>query len=340
MYPNTTNVTMGVDELVMSLVHAVHDYVPSQAQHIILVIVVPVAIACNLFVLYHLLMDRNLRKELHNHVIIAILFSSLEFNLIHAPFSINLFRTGSVWPRSIIACSIWRFTAYTGCNANDVLLAWAAIERHVLIYHSSTMKRPHYQLLFHYGPLAFLVIYLIAFNAACFLTPACFTNYKFDVVFCDASCLNSVTFMATWYLMVNQLVAATVAIVFSLALWIRVIYQRKRMKGTIEWSRLNKLTTQVLVITGLFIALEMPYAITCTLSYSKYFNDSIIFGYGNSISLFLCYIMPIIMPFACFLGLHKELWPRLCRPIDRFLKRDEKADTAFVTIQQSNTLKQ
>ncbi|CAF4079094.1 unnamed protein product [Adineta steineri] len=336
---NTTNTTTDVDQLIMSLVHAVHDYVPSQAQYIILLIIMPLAVACNLFILYHLLTDKNLRKELHNHVIIAILFSSLQFNLIHAPFSINLFRTGSVWPRSIIACSIWRFTAYTGCNANDVFLAWAAIERHILIYHSNLMKQPRYQILFHYVPLALLLVYLIGFNAACFLTPTCFTSYNFNVVFCDASCLNAVPFMATWYLMVNQLVAAIIAIVFSLALWLRVIYQRKRAKGTVEWRRLNKLTTQVLVITVLFIVLEMPYAITCTINYLKNMNESIIFGYGNSISLFLCYIMPIIMPFACLLGLHKELWPRLMKPINHLLKRNEKEKSSVVATEQLSITK-
>ena len=316
---NITNDTENANELIMSLLHAVHDYVPSQAQYIILLIIVPFAIACNLFVLFRLLTNEVLRKALHNHVIIAILFSSLQFNLIHVPFSINLFLTGSIWPRSIIACSVWRFTAYTGCNANDVLLAWAAIERHILIYHSNMMNQFHKRLIFHYGPLAFLIIYLLAFNAGCFLTPACFSNYDFAVVFCDASCLGSVMFMLTWYLIVNQLIAATLAIVFSLILWIRVVQRRKRMRGTVEWGRLNRLTSQVLVITILFIVLEMPYAITCTFAYTGYFTNSITFGYFNSISLFLCYIMPVIMPFACLLGLLQDLWPTRIKPMNSIL---------------------
>ncbi|UJR07908.1 hypothetical protein I4U23_012191 [Adineta vaga] len=320
----TTNTTMDTDDLIMSLIHAVHDYVPSQAQYIILLFIIPLAIACNIFVLYHLLVDKNLRKELHNHVIIVILFATLEFNLIHAPFSINLFRTGSVWPRSIIACSIWRFTAYLGCNANDVLLAWAAVERHILIYHSNMLRISRNRFLFHYLPIILLVIYLFGFNAACFLTPACFANYNFNVVFCDATCLNSVPFMASWYLMVNQLVAATLAIIFSLILWVRVIVKRKRSKGSIEWRRLHKLTMQVVVITILFIILEMPYAITCTLAYTGYFTGSIIFDYSNSISLFFCYIMPIIMPFACFLGLSNELLPRFLKPFNKFLNHNEQ----------------
>ena len=135
-----TNSTNDTNSLTESLSRTIHDYVPSQCQFIILIIIIPFALGCNIFVLYRLLTDKNLRKELYNHVIIAILFSSLEFNLIHVPFSINLFLTGSVWPRSIIACTIWRFTAYLGCNANDVLLAWAAVERHLLVYQSNMMR--------------------------------------------------------------------------------------------------------------------------------------------------------------------------------------------------------
>ena len=335
MNMNTTDGTGNMSDLILSLIHGVHDYVPSQSQYAILLIIAPFAIACNLFVLYHLLTDKTLRKELHNHVIIGILFSSLEFNLIHVPFSINLFRTGSIWPRSIIACSIWRFTAYAGCNANDVLLAWAAIERHILIYRSNMMKQRRNQILFHYGPLAFLVIYLVAFNAACFFTPACFSNYNFNVVFCDASCLGSVLFMLTWYLVVNQLFAATIAIVFSLLLWIRIIQQKRRMNGNVEWHRLNKLTTQVLVLTVLFVILEMPYAITCTLAYTGNYGGSTMFGLMNSISLFFCYVMPIIMPFACFLGLSSELWPRLMKPVNKLLGRENEKESTTAVISKT-----
>ena len=309
-----TNTTSNIDDLMQMLVHSVHDYVPSEAQFLILLLIVPFALICNIYLLYRLLTTRVLRRELHNHVIIALLFSSLEFNLIHVPFSINLFRTGFVWPRSIIACTLWRFTAYLGCNANDVLLAWAAIERHLLIYHSQMLKHRRNRYLFHYGPLTFLIIYLFIFNAGCFLTSTCFQQYDYSRVFCDSSCLNSVFFMSTWYLTVNQLFAASAAIIFSFILWIRVIRRRKRMRGTIEWNRLKKLTVQVLVITILFIFLEIPYAITCTFSYAGFFTNSITFAYINSISLFLCYIMPIVMPFACYLGLLQDLWPRRTTP--------------------------
>ena len=309
-----TNSTNDTNSLTESLSRTIHDYVPSQCQFIILIIIIPFALGCNIFVLYRLLTDKNLRKELYNHVIIAILFSSLEFNLIHVPYSINLFLTGSVWPRSIIACTIWRFTAYLGCNANDVLLAWAAVERHLLVYQSNMMRVSRNRWILHYIPLGFLVIYLFGFNASCFFTLACLTKYDFSVVFCDATCLNSVVVMSTWYLVVNQLFAAVLAIVFSLLLWIRIVQQRKRMRKNVEWRRFKKLTIQVLVITLLFVFLEMPYAITCTLAYTGYFTNSVLFDYFNSISLFLCYIMPILMPFACFFGLKQDLFPKHIAP--------------------------
>ena len=318
---------MNDSDLFLSLAHPRHNLVSNELQFTILICLAPVAIACNLFVLYHLLMDKDLRTQLHNHVIIAILFASLEFNLIHVPFSINLFRTGSVWPRSIVACSLWRFTAYTGCNANDVLLAWAAVERHILVYHSNALHSSRNRLLLHYLPLAILVAYLFGFNAACFFTPTCFSQYDFSAVFCDATCLGSVVFMSTWYLVINQLLAALIAIVFSVALWIRVIRQRALMKKSVEWRRFNKLTSQVLVLTVLFIVLELPYAITGTFDYFGVFRNSWKFDLLNAISLFLCYIMPIIMPFACFLGLFQELKKKCFNPV-RYLLKDNTVATA------------
>lgn len=313
--------------LVDFLAHPTHNLVPEKAQYAILLIITPLATLCNLFVLYHLLFDPVLRKQLHNHVIIAILFASLEFNLIHVPFSVNLFITGSVWPRSIIACSIWRFTAYLGCNANDVLLAWAAIERHILIYHSNALRQYRYRLLLHYIPLIAIVLYLFFFNAASFFTPACFSHYDYTAVFCDATCLGSVVFMSTWYLAVNQLFAALIAIVFSFALLFRVIQRRIYWKKPLDWHRLNKLTIQVLVLTALFIVLELPYAISGTLDYFGLFRQSYTFKLINAINLFLCYIMPIIMPFACFLGLYEDLRGKLCQPVRKLFKSNRISTT-------------
>ena len=298
--------------LVDILAHPSH-LIPGQVQAGILLFIAPLAAVCNLFLLYHLLTDRHLRKQLHNHIIIAILFASLQFTLIHVPFSLNLFLTGSVWPRSVIACSIWRFTAYLGCNANDVLLAWATIERHILIYHSQVVRQYWYRLILHYIPLIFLVVYLFFFNAASFFTPACFRHYDFSAVFCDATCLGSIVFMSTWYLVVNQLLAAILAIIFSFALFIRVLQRRMAMNKSIDWQRLNKLTAQVLILTVLFIVLEVPYAITGSLDYFGLFRGSHTFNMINAVSLFLCYIMPIIMPFACFLGLYSELREKFSR---------------------------
>lgn len=309
------------------MAHPTHNLVPEKVQYAILLAITPLATTCNIFVLYYLLVDPNLRKQLHNHVIIAILFASLEFNLIHVPFAINLFITGSVWPRSIIACSIWRFTAYTGCNANDVLLAWAAIERHILIYNSNALRQYRNRLIFHYIPLIVIVLYLFFFNAASFFTPACFSNFDYRVVFCDATCLGSVVFMSTWYLAVNQLLAALLAIVFSFALLLRVIQRRIYWKKSLDWQRLNKLTIQVLVLTALFIVLELPYAISGTLDYFGLFRHSYTFKLINAINLFLCYIMPIIMPFACFLGLYEELRGKLCQPVRKLFKANRVSTT-------------
>lgn len=195
------------------------------------------------------------------------------------------------------------------------------------------MQNKRNRILFHYGPMCFLVIYLFAFNAACFFTPACFSQYDFSAVFCDPTCFGSVVFMSTWYLVVNQLLAAILAIAFSLALLVRVLQKRKMRRQNIEWRRLNKLTGQVLVITVLFIVLELPYAITCTMDYTSHFHGSPIFDLINEISLFLCYVMPIVMPFACFLGLFHELWPKMIKPISKFLTHGRVHDAQSTHIQ-------
>ncbi len=95
------------------------------------------------------------------------------------------------------------------------------------------------------------------------------------------------------------------------------------MKRSVERCHLNKLTSQVLVLTILFIILEMSYAITCTFAYTGHFVGSTTFDLIDSISLFLCYIMPMIMPFACFLDLFTDFWPRLTKPFNSLLGRDQ-----------------
>ncbi|CAF4067599.1 unnamed protein product, partial [Adineta steineri] len=74
------------------------------------------SLICCLFVLYHFLFDSNLRRGLHNHVIIIILFMCLIWELTTVPWSMYLFLYDVVWIQTPTFLVYGITTPMNNCN--------------------------------------------------------------------------------------------------------------------------------------------------------------------------------------------------------------------------------
>jgi hypothetical protein len=86
------------------------------------------SVLCYLFLLFHLLFKRSMRRSLNNHVFIVLLFIGL----------------------------IWNFLDLFLYSLTNVLMLWASIERHILIFHKSILNIQRKRFIIHYLPLIIL----------------------------------------------------------------------------------------------------------------------------------------------------------------------------------------
>ena len=94
------------------------------------------SILCCLFVLFHFLFDRTLRHGLHNHVFIVLIVMCLIWDFTVAPSIINVYLYGVFWPQIPTFCMILKFLDSCIYTSTAKLVAWASVERHILIFHN------------------------------------------------------------------------------------------------------------------------------------------------------------------------------------------------------------
>ncbi|CAF1393253.1 unnamed protein product [Adineta ricciae] len=96
-------------------------------------------------VLCYFLKHKALRTALHNHVIILLLFVGLIEELTGVVWNIYFYRNGITPVSTTVFCCTWAFMDSITIVSNYILMTWASIERHVLIFHSdwlaTRMKR-------------------------------------------------------------------------------------------------------------------------------------------------------------------------------------------------------
>jgi len=125
---------------------------------LLLIFVIP-SITCSLFVLYHLLFDQTLRRALNNHTIIVLLILALVFQLIDVPWYLDFIRRGIVWPQTPARCLVWWLVDLGFYNTASIILAWASIERHILVFHDQWVSTRKKRFFVHYLPLIILLLY-------------------------------------------------------------------------------------------------------------------------------------------------------------------------------------
>lgn len=253
------------------------------------------SLICSLFTLYHLIFDRNLRKLRNNHIIIIILLVGLVSQTTNYPWMIHFYRVDGVWSRSYEFCAIWAYIDWTFYLLRSMLLAWATIERHILIF-------------IHYLPPVFLVSYFIIFYAVADTLAPCQNWYNTDWMKCVFFCISTDYKFWLWETIVHQVMPCCIIIIFTIALFVRVISTKMRARQPVQWQRQRKMATQLMSMILIYIIFFLPYSIYYFLTIfiqPLYIHSSIVLFLE-----LLSYLTVLVIPFSCMLTL-PELGKRL-----------------------------
>ncbi|CAF3004197.1 unnamed protein product [Rotaria sp. Silwood2] len=265
-----------------------------------LIFLIP-SIICSLLVLYHLLFDRTLRYGLNNHVIIIVLIIGLVCDVTLYPWMLYYYRYDGKWNRSPIFCIIWAFIDWGLYITHTVLFAWATIERHILIFHDQWVSTKIKRFFFHYLPLIALLFYCLIFYLVLDFFPPC-ENLIFDFnIICVYFCVRQIYAFAMWDTIGHQIIAVLTILIFSIALFMRVLWQKHRVNQSIQWRKCRKMTIQLLSISFLYLIFFFP-ATLMTFMYMCGLPHEIgadFYEYAN----FSSYYMILLLPFVCILSL-------------------------------------
>ena len=218
-----------------------------------------ISISCSLFVLYHLLFERVLRRTLHNHSIIVLLCIGLIYQLVDIPWILYFYHYNIPVVATPTFCRFWIFIDFGLYTMTGILVAWISIERHILIFHNQWVSTRKKRILYHYIPTIALILYCFIYYTVVIFFPSCESTFDYTLVNCGSfPCFFTIPMLATWELAVHGIVPTLIIAFFSLTLLLRVLWQKHRLHQVIQWRKHRKMTVQLLSITSLFLIFYVP----------------------------------------------------------------------------------
>ena len=266
------------------------------------------AIACTLFLLYHLLFKRTLRQALHNHVVIILLINAIPCYLIDVLSYIIFLQLGYVWIFTPAFCALWSFVDIGLFDMIAMLMAFAAIERHILVFHRRWMITRRKRILFHYLPLCLIVIYYFVFYISVIFFPPCENLFDSSQPWCGYPCYYDDTIIFMYDTVVNCIIPVLLIIILSIGLIVRFIRQKRRVRQRMRWRKHRKMVIQLLSISSLYLIFYLPLLILLTAH--QYGLPEEIGADVELYTYFLSLYVILLLPYIC-LGSLPELWKYL-----------------------------
>jgi hypothetical protein len=282
----------------------------------------PPSLIFNCILVYYLIADRTLRRTLQYHSILALLIVSLLTNLIEVPRIIRYLHIGMVIPQTNINCLIWQWCDYLLSSILNVLMFWTSIERSLLIFHSHLYTTAKRRLFFHYLPLISIIVYMIIFYIAAIFIYSCEEQFDFSQPLCGFPCYTTQTNIALYDLIAHTCIPLCFGILIDISLVIRVICRKRvglQQQGG-QWRKYRKMIIQLLVISSLYAACQIPYAGVVFLQLYTVLPDLV--TYAQIVYFYyLFWLLTLLLPFAC-IGCMSEVLSKVKNLMMRRMRRN------------------
>ncbi|CAF1125062.1 unnamed protein product [Adineta steineri] len=217
------------------------------------------SIICSFCLILHIIIDRIQRYALQNHTILLILVFGLPIQLMDINFYLVFFRYGSVQPSKPFICLLWWLADYGFYIGGIILMAWLAIERHILIFHNRLVGNQRGRFYFHYLPLIIILTYIFLFYSIVIFFLPCQNTYDYLVPVCGASpCYQTYGILCMWEFIVNTTTPIFLEGIGSISLVVRVQWQKQRLNKSTQWRKQRRMTIQLCLISSLNLILNLP----------------------------------------------------------------------------------
>lgn len=266
---------------------------------LLLVFLVP-AISVSLFVLFRILHERTSRNTLSNHIIILLVVAGLIMQVTVFPWMLHRYRHEGTWEISYSFSVMWLFLDWGLTTIQNMLFAWATVERHILVFHDRWLRTKKNIFLLHYLPSIVIVLYCIIYYCIVFFFPPCenrYVHFEMDL------CLTRTNSWLTYETTVHMIYPILVIVLFSFLLLMRIIWQKHPVHQSMRWRKHRKMTLQLLSISLLYLFFLSPATVTNSVILTGVSHESIADAHG--LTIYLTYFLILLTPFVCALSLPK-----------------------------------
>jgi hypothetical protein len=106
---------------------------------------------------------------------------------------------------------------------------------------------------------------------------------------CAFPYLYTIYALTMWEVIVHEIVPILIIVVFSIALLVRVLWQRHRIRQPIQWRKYRKMSFQLLSISLIYSIFSLPYMLMNMMILSGIQNEifTAIFDYTQFLTYFV-----------------------------------------------------
>ncbi|CAM4784862.1 unnamed protein product [Rotaria magnacalcarata] len=255
------------------------------------------SIVCASCAIIHIIFNRTQRRALHNHCVLLILIFNLPIQLIDINLQIIFFHYGSVQPPLPSVCLIWWYIDYACYLGSLILMAWLAVERHILIFHDRWISNRRRCFLLHYAPMIIIAAYILLYYVTQIFILPCQNTFDYTLPLCGAyPCFEYNTFFNKWEFIVHGMLPIILETFASISFVIRVQFQSRRLSRSPQWRKTRRLTIQLSLMSAINICLNIP---SILISFAHFCGLPL--QYGAQIQeyfIFFVYFITLLFPFV------------------------------------------
>jgi len=278
------------------------------------------SILCSLFVFINIIYrPSQLLKPINNHFIFVLLITSFiqvstELSMVENYLYKGIIRTStnsyclffnwyefSLNGISLFVSKLF-FFMYKSLVIYQILVLWATIERHIIIFSNFIFQIRWKRIAFHYLPLSIAILYTPIWYGYLIFIYNCINQWDYDELLCTQPCFyqNKIIGIIDW--LFNIIIPAFSIVLANFILIIRVIFRSNRLIDNIERTKKNrKMTLQLLIVSALFLIFWLPIAITGLIQ--QFFSPTFLIDIQFNIFFYLIYFIQLFLPFICLISL-------------------------------------
>ncbi|CAF4039839.1 unnamed protein product [Adineta steineri] len=265
---------------------------------ILLTITIP-SIICSVYIFYHFVRSRELRKRLNNHVILVLILLSFIHVITDMPIALIVLHTGFVPIQTTSFCLYWAVYNYSACVVSLMLMAYGCVERYFLVFHRVFFKK--HLILLHYGPIAFCIIYPTLLYIGVIIIYPCQNNFDYTKYACGGPCYQFEPGIGLFDWFCDVFGPVIVGTVATMILIIRIIVQKHRVGQRAIWQRNRKMVIQLASLSTMYIAVWIPDIISFVLPIIV--PNPLALDLASNVFCYFEYFAALLCPFACLVGL-------------------------------------